>query len=151
MVEHLAHGDQVALRHAGDVPAHGVVQPHPVLVHELQDDRGDEGLGDAADAEVPVGPRLAGGVRAWAGGVLDGERGTRRPPLLDPLVQSGKAQARAGTAPTAAVPIIMPATPGKAATADHGERRMIDCGKPTPRPASRPCPSAGALAGSGRE
>ena len=64
----------------------GGVELDPVLVDELQDRRGDEGLGDAADAEVLVarwrlragGGRGAGGPGVCLVGFGDCEEGGRR-------------------------------------------------------------------------
>jgi hypothetical protein len=59
----------VAGHHPGKVPLHGVVQGQPALAHQLQHDRGHEGLGVAADPEVALGVH-----RPVVGGVGDAAR-----------------------------------------------------------------------------
>ena len=70
VVEQGAQGDPasvgaVSAQQSRQVPLHGVGQGQPVLRGQLQDDGGDEGLGDAAGAEVvgagdvPAGGRVA--------------------------------------------------------------------------------------------
>nr|WP_262495922.1 hypothetical protein [Nonomuraea sp. SYSU D8015] len=56
MVEHLPHGDRAALgQRAGQMPGDRVVEGELALVGELEHDDGHEGLGDAADPEMPRG------------------------------------------------------------------------------------------------
>ncbi len=76
MAEQLPERDPLAARHEpGQMTRDGVVERQPPLVGELQHDRGDERLGDAAGAEAVTGPGAAGGDLAAVG--AEGQRAGR--------------------------------------------------------------------------
>lgn len=84
VVEELAQGDRgavvaVALDEAGEVLVDGVVEVDPPLALELEEDGGDEGLGDGADAEAVVGAACPAGVEVGGAGC----------PVPDPVTVAG--------------------------------------------------------------